>query len=168
MATCFDVADYFVATADPETGISHLSLQKLCAYAQAVSLALGEGPLFPEEIQAWTHGPVIQPLYDKYKVFGRDAIDPEGLDAEHAAMRFTPETRFILEAVRAFYSRFSALDFPGDFGSKTPIPEKAIAEAFADNELVLRIRRFDETCEAWEGKPFIPADPKKVWEALRE
>ncbi|MDR2605191.1 MAG: DUF4065 domain-containing protein [Desulfovibrio sp.] len=175
MATCFDVAKYFIATADPETGISNLSLQKLCAYAQAVSLALGEGTLFTDEIEAWTHGPVIKRLYDKYKACGRDAIDPEGLDAEHAAALFPPEKRFILEAVRSFYGRFnvwalrdmSHADFPGDFGSQKTIPREAMAQAFADNALVRKIRHFDEKCEELKEKAFIPANPQRIWDALQ-
>jgi uncharacterized phage-associated protein len=175
MATCFDVADYFIATADSETGISHLPLQKLCAYAQAVSLALGEGALFPDEIRAWKHGPVIKPLYDKYKACGRDSIDPEGLDAEHAIAVFSPETRFVLEAVRSFYGRFNAwalrdmshADFPGDFGSRRTISCEAMAEAFADNALVRQIRHFDEKCEELKEKAFIPADSKRIWDVLQ-
>jgi len=33
MPTIFDVADFFIANADPDEGITNLKLQKLCGYA---------------------------------------------------------------------------------------------------------------------------------------
>ena len=70
MFTCFDVANFFINLAN-ETGsyISNLKLQKLVYYAQAWYLALYNDSLFPEDFQAWIHGPVIPVLYAKYKVF---------------------------------------------------------------------------------------------------
>lgn len=71
MLSCFDVADYFIGLAN-ETGsfVSNLKLQKLVYYAQAWHLALYDRPLFPEEFEAWVHGPVIPALYEQYKSFG--------------------------------------------------------------------------------------------------
>ncbi|MGA1283431.1 MAG: Panacea domain-containing protein [Prochlorothrix sp.] len=43
-----------------------MKLQKLCYYAQGYALAEGT-ELFPEDFQAWQHGPVIPELYHKYK-----------------------------------------------------------------------------------------------------
>jgi hypothetical protein len=40
MPTCFDAADFFIANAEPNEGITHLKLQEMCAYAQAFSLIL--------------------------------------------------------------------------------------------------------------------------------
>jgi uncharacterized phage-associated protein len=73
--SCFNVADYFIWLAN-ETGsfISNLKLQKLVYYAQAWHLALHNTPLFPEDFQAWIHGPVIPALYQKYKLFGWQPI----------------------------------------------------------------------------------------------
>lgn len=42
-----------------------MKLQKLCYYAQGYSLARGN-ELFPEEFEAWQHGPVIRVLYEQY------------------------------------------------------------------------------------------------------
>jgi uncharacterized phage-associated protein len=73
--SCFDVANYFIWLAN-ETGsfISNLKLQKLVYYAQAWHLALYETPLFPEDFEAWIHGPVIPVLYQKYKPLGWQPI----------------------------------------------------------------------------------------------
>ncbi|MEH1806384.1 Panacea domain-containing protein [Nostoc sp.] len=75
MLSCFNVADYFIWLAN-ETGsfISNLKLQKLVYYAQAWHLALNDTPLFPEDFQAWIHGPVIPALYQKYRLFGWQPI----------------------------------------------------------------------------------------------
>ena len=43
-----------------------MKLQKFCYYSQGYSLAEGK-ELFPEDFQAWQHGPVIPELYHKYK-----------------------------------------------------------------------------------------------------
>lgn len=73
--SCFEIADYFIWLAN-ETGsfISNLKLQKLVYYAQAWHLAIHNIPLFPEDFQAWVHGPVIPELYQKYKNFGWQPI----------------------------------------------------------------------------------------------
>ena len=65
MLTCYDIAKYFLAQADEEIGdlISNLKLQKLVYYAQGFYLALHDEALFPEDIEAWTHGPVVPVLY---------------------------------------------------------------------------------------------------------
>lgn len=75
MLSCFDIAKYFLWLAN-ETGsfISNLKLQKLVYYAQAWHIALRDAPLFPEDFQAWIHGPVIPSLYQKYKHFGWQPI----------------------------------------------------------------------------------------------
>lgn len=75
MLSCFNVANYFIRLAN-ETGsfISNLKLQKLVYYSQAWHLAIYETPLFPEDFQAWIHGPVIPVLYQKYKPFGWQPI----------------------------------------------------------------------------------------------
>ncbi len=55
-------------------GISNLKLQKLMYYAQGFYCAIFDKPLFLEDIHAWTHGPVIEALYHKYKSNGSNHI----------------------------------------------------------------------------------------------
>ncbi len=68
--TCFDIAIYFINTANA-TGslITNLKLQKMTYFAQAWYLGLYGKPLFPEDFQAWIHGPAIPELYRKYKKY---------------------------------------------------------------------------------------------------
>ncbi|MGX5633707.1 Panacea domain-containing protein [Bacillus thuringiensis] len=72
-----NVANYFLHLSSPGTprGISPLKLQKLSFYAQALSYAINEKPLFDEDFQAWVHGPVSPDLYYKFKEFRSKDID---------------------------------------------------------------------------------------------
>ena len=56
-------------------GLSHLKLQKLLYFAQGVSLAINNESLFSDKIYAWTHGPVVREVYDKFKKYGRNDIE---------------------------------------------------------------------------------------------
>lgn len=64
MASVFDVAQYILR----ELGtISTWKLQKLCYYSQAWSLAWTGKPLFSEEFEAWSNGPVCRELYNEHR-----------------------------------------------------------------------------------------------------
>ena len=66
------IANWFLSNIDRESGdsITHLKLQKLLYYAQAWYMVLTENEsepiLFEEKIEAWTHGPVVREVYNKY------------------------------------------------------------------------------------------------------
>lgn len=79
--TVFDVAKYFLQKSNPnsERSITHLKLQKLVYYAQAWHLAIKGKALFNEKIEAWIHGPVTPELYNSYKIYGFNVIDPPKL-----------------------------------------------------------------------------------------
>ena len=65
MASVFDVAKYIL---EKQGTISTWKLQKLCYYSQAWALAWSDGsPLFNEDFQAWSNGPVCKDLYDTHK-----------------------------------------------------------------------------------------------------
>jgi uncharacterized phage-associated protein len=103
-----DVADYFLATVDEDSGdnLSNLKLQKLVYYAQGFHLALTGEPLFPNRIMAWDHGPVVPGLYHKYKKYGSGAIpQPDDYDPSGCL----PEVREILDAVNCVYGQYSPL-----------------------------------------------------------
>lgn len=70
-----EVADYFLAVADSSGDyVSNLKAQKLAYYAQAWHLALHGQPMFPEDFQAWIHGPVLPELYETFRAFGAKPI----------------------------------------------------------------------------------------------
>lgn len=65
MADIFDVAKYIL---EKQGSMSTMKLQKLCYYSQAWSLVWNDGrPLFQEDFQAWTNGPVCRKLFDTHK-----------------------------------------------------------------------------------------------------
>ena len=80
MASVIDVANYIleISRNNSEDGeyelISHMKLQKLIYFCQGFFLVLYGEPLFPETIEAWTHGPVCPRLYHILKNYGSSPI----------------------------------------------------------------------------------------------
>jgi uncharacterized phage-associated protein len=69
------IANWFVDWADAEDAeLSNLKLQKLLYYAQGHHLAVHGRPLFREDIQAWSHGPVVPAVYHTFKTFGAGPV----------------------------------------------------------------------------------------------
>jgi len=111
MADVIDVANYIleISREESEDGeyelISHMKLQKLIYFCQGYSLALYGKPLFPEPIEAWTHGPVCPKLYHILKGYGSlpitASIDPEKINLnEHE--------RYLIGMVYDTYGQYSA------------------------------------------------------------
>lgn len=79
----FDVANFFLKIVDRDSGstITPLKMQKVLYYAQGYYLAKNKQALFPEDFEAWAHGPVNPKVYDAYKKYGYNIIDyvPEEL-----------------------------------------------------------------------------------------
>lgn len=103
MIRASDVARYFLSRSklNSETAITHLKLQKLVYYAQAWHLALTEGPLFRERIEAWIHGPVCPDLYYEYRKHGFSEIAPTS-----PPNNLTTQQINILEAVWQAYGSY--------------------------------------------------------------
>jgi len=75
MAEIKDVARYFIKKGkDGHIVITHLKLQKLVYYAQALYLVIYRQPLFSNKIEAWVHGPVCPDLYRNYKYNSWDSL----------------------------------------------------------------------------------------------
>jgi len=107
MPSAINVARYFLTQVDEESGdsLSNLKLQKLLYYAQGFHLAAYGGPLFPENIEAWVHGPVVPSVYRSLKAFGSDPIkieEPPPLDD------FSARSIELLDEVYSVYGQFSA------------------------------------------------------------
>jgi uncharacterized phage-associated protein len=111
MADVIDVANYIleISRKESEDGeyelISHMKLQKLVYFCQGYSLALYGKPLFPESIEAWTHGPVCPKLYHLLKGYGSlpitASIDPERIILNEREKR-------LVEMVYDSYGQYSA------------------------------------------------------------
>jgi uncharacterized phage-associated protein len=59
-----------------EADMTNMKLQKLLYYAQGRYLAEYGKPLFEEEIEAWSHGPVVPSVYRAFKDNGSEEIPP--------------------------------------------------------------------------------------------
>jgi uncharacterized phage-associated protein len=60
--------------------------------------------LFNEPIVAWKHGPVVESVYHKYKVFGSNGIEQD----EYALTKFDTVTESILKQVYEVFGKYSA------------------------------------------------------------
>ncbi len=100
MASVFDVAQYIC---DKKKPISAIKLQKLVFYSKAWSLVWDEDPLFPEEVQAWAHGPVVPTLYAAHKgqFFCPDKFEQADVS------RLTDAQKETIDAVLDAYSHLS-------------------------------------------------------------
>lgn len=99
------IADWFLCTIDRGAGdsLTHLKLQKLLYYAQAWTLAFFGEPLFDEDFQAWTHGPVVYSVFDHYRDKGWEALPiPE------TCPELAPQTTELLNEILSVYGQHSA------------------------------------------------------------
>lgn len=85
--------------------MSAMKLQKLVYYSQAWSLAWDDKPLFPEEIQAWVHGPVVKELYRDHR--GKYMVEPSDFPSGDAS-RLDAEQVETIDSVLSSYGRMSA------------------------------------------------------------
>lgn len=71
-----------------DESLSPMKLQKLCYYAQGLYLGGHANPLFPEDFQAWEHGPVCPELYNRFRSYSwraiADEITPPNLESSIA------------------------------------------------------------------------------------
>ena len=103
--TCFDIAKYFLSKLNPESEevITPLKLQKLVYYAQGWLSAFHDYFLFPEDFEAWVHGPVIPALYFEYKQYGYSPI-PKAESINQDSL--SPEIKAVLNMVHNIYGRY--------------------------------------------------------------
>lgn len=88
-------------------GLSHLKLQKLLYFAQGLSLAINNEPLFSDKIYAWTHGPVVKEVYDKFKKYGRNDIELSVNDKEMKIIESIESNSKTSNILNLVYENFS-------------------------------------------------------------
>lgn len=67
----FDLSNYIISKID---FINNLKLQKILYFCQIRVLVEFNRPLFNEDIEAWSFGPVVPYIYNKYTMFGASSI----------------------------------------------------------------------------------------------
>ncbi|WP_425362776.1 Panacea domain-containing protein [Candidatus Tisiphia endosymbiont of Hybos culiciformis] len=105
--SCLDIANYFLVLVDRKAGdtITQLKLQKLIYFAQGISLALFDRPLFAEEIEAWEHGPVTRSLCSTFGNFEDDGIPPP---EEIRFAIYSKNQKELIYKVYSFYGEHTA------------------------------------------------------------
>ncbi|MFC1994169.1 Panacea domain-containing protein [Chloroflexota bacterium] len=126
MLACLDVADYFLSIVNDggHDYMTSLKLQRLVYYAQGLHLARYNEPLFTEEIQAWTYGPVISELYFKYRDLGDTPIaTPPDIDSN----KYDNEMRAFLDEVYQIFRQYSTRK-PNEMMRDEPPVEETIRQ----------------------------------------
>jgi uncharacterized phage-associated protein len=98
--------------------VTNLKLQKLLYYAQGWYLALRGETLFPEQLEAWVHGPVCKEVYQECKIFGHKPIIWED-DLNSFSAELVEHVKDVWEA----YGQFSAFDLEQLTHQETPWKE---------------------------------------------
>lgn len=89
--------------------LTNMQVQKLVYLAHGYNLALNNGPITFDSVQAWQWGPVIPPLYNKLKQFGAGEVQgPIASDCEPI-----PRDSKDAEVIDAVWNAF------GGFGAAT-------------------------------------------------
>ncbi|MDR1277916.1 MAG: DUF4065 domain-containing protein [Treponema sp.] len=170
MPSVIDVATYILELSklDSEDGeyelISPMKLQKLAYFCQGFHLALYGAPLFPEAIEAWTHGPVCPRLYHALKVYGASPIaaiiDPDKINLDE-------REKNLIGMVYESYGQYSAAKLrqmthkEGPWNSTwegSQIPKDAMIRYFKSLLIV----------KAEDIPPSAPEEKKEILSILRE
>lgn len=150
---------------EPESEpITQMRLQKLLYYAQAWGLVSsgGKRSLFENPIEAWPHGPVVSSVYQAFKGYSKNPIDPHEASNPPSLSR---EDRAIVQWVWSHYKQFSAVALREmthrhapyerawqrrESGGSNTIPTEEIADFFASkyDALVPEGLKFSDIREA--------------------
>ncbi len=123
--------------------ISNLKLQKLLYYAQGSYMALKDKPLFNEDFEAWTYGPVVPEVYHEYKKYDSHGIDTSEMYIDKEII--SKEDSAILEEVYQEFGQYSASKLVKMTHSETPwmetpkntvISKESIKKYFKENYIV--------------------------------
>lgn len=144
MQTALNVAEWFLSRnkiIEEDCGgepITNMKLQKLLYYAQGLYLAKFNKPLFNDDIENWTHGPVVASIYDEYKINKNMGI----VNFNPPIENFTDDEEEILKFTLEEFGQFSASKLRNMTHEETPwkstkrndvIPQNIIAEYFKEN-----------------------------------
>jgi uncharacterized phage-associated protein len=156
------VAKYLIARSEEVTGerICNLKLQKLLYYAQGFTLAIRDQSLFPSDLEAWNHGPVVCSVRDMFKR-GSSPIDPEpGFDDGG----YLPENRELLNALLATYGKLPALRLMGLTHAEPPwleaynIGQNTAIDITTMKDFFSRMVEMNRQGQSIDGRPIFPVD----------
>lgn len=110
MTSALAVAHAFLDIADSEgKSLTNMQLQKLVFFAHGIHLAAFNGvPLIEDPIKAWDFGPVIPPLYEKLRKFGRGVVTPGFAIGTHETINPDGPEMQAIKAVWKAYKDYNA------------------------------------------------------------
>ncbi len=85
--------------------MSNMKLQKMLYYEQGFHLAVFGTPLFEEDIEAWMYGPVVPAVYEVYKDYGYNGIDPGKVEE----VSLSDREQALFDEVYKVYGAYSAI-----------------------------------------------------------
>ena len=85
--------------------MSNMKLQKMLYYEQGFHLVVFGTPLFEEDIEAWMYGPVVPAVYEVYKDYGYNGIDP----GEAEEISLSDREQALFDEVYKVYGAYSAI-----------------------------------------------------------
>lgn len=97
--------------------MTNMKLQKMLYYEQGFHLACFGTPLFDEDIEAWQYGPVVPSVYEHYKEYGGEGIEP---DETMVNITLTDEEVSIFNQVFDMFNRYSAIGLMNMTHSEKP------------------------------------------------
>ena len=107
MARAIDVANFFidVINGSEDDNVTNLKLQKLLYFSQGLFLRKTGKPLFPAQIKAWKHGPVVPEVYHTFKQYeGTPILTPS---VAYSYESFTSDEKNILFDTLLIYGKYT-------------------------------------------------------------
>lgn len=120
-------------------GMSHLKLQKLLYYVQAMHLAYFDQPLIEDDFEAWVHGPVSRKVFSSIKdhsvlydevQYTNDGIEP--FPDTLLKQDLTTEQLELVDEVLSEFGKLSSLQLEGLTHSESPWMGARVGYAAAD------------------------------------
>lgn len=116
MANIFNVARYILSH---KGKMSTWKLQKLCFYSQAWALAWTEKPLFEEDFEAWTNGPVSPVLFEAHR--GRFSVSEHDFPLTLASTTdLTDDEKDTIDRVLDYYGKLEPYQLREQTHSELP------------------------------------------------
>lgn len=119
--------------------VTPLMLQKLLYFIQGTSLALREKPMFPENCQAWVHGPVYPEVYDMFRDFKYDPIeDARFAIFENTKKELAEDERRVIELVADTFGVYGGKVLERITHAELPwkIARKGYGDGIPSNEMI--------------------------------
>ncbi len=100
------VANYLIVKSlDASAPLTPLHVMKLLYFSYAWMLAIFERPLFRQQFEVWTYGPVVPDVYHALKLFGNQPVTST---IRIPKAQLDPEEKSILDKVFQEYSKENA------------------------------------------------------------